>query len=725
MNQNWSPWLRYMLDHWGYYYTPEMLERVEGMEIRARARELRAVHRGVVEANRVRKLTGLPRLPPAYSPPGPLFRAQWPNPMPGVVYHGAPGYHRQASSWASPFGGQWARAKPWWAMNPPDERLRHLRAVAATGNVEAGAELLKERARAGEITMAHIELAAQLGRADALLLKPQAHETKWRDPTARVFYTAQAIRFVGGNVAPLVAADWAERSLIALSPLVSAQAQRLIDGVRRRALGDSNHELPEGALWYVTNSDLNPTVAGRLALSAVRHVVEMEVGPNTYMAGAVAISASRAISARRNIPLGEEFEWQMLRLAAYVLGEVPVQSRNPGQDFLFGQEAQEPIRRPATPHTRRPVRKLAPTTPFEVQASEHQADMFVYPDEHPDPPAGHRVLTRLYRDYRGWLNFWRGLPDERLKAEWARWEQVPPNEPVGKAMKAGLHRALLERGLLGGGGLPQIMFHTRNPPEDEEREAMLAQWRQQAAMKGGQLPMFPGAEARVWSALDVQCEACGAAVGELCFLQRAAGKDYMRRPHDLRARAAGRLTSDHRLASRFGSDLQGGLPPKSNPDDRMQRLRRLASLGDPSAAAELHGVQAREGGKAWKIEEVRRLLAFANRSDSESTKSSAVAGAYLIAASELVWGMDGEEGGEYGTRRVIVPLWKSRAARGWAPGALAVIFTEYAKWNISNADMGTLDLLERVSDRADEILGDFMKTYVEYVNAGVLGIYET
>lgn len=75
-----SAWARHMLQEWGYYYTPELLARVEALPGPQRSAELHAVYWRIKRANAARRHARLPLLPPAYVPPGPLFDARLRNP---------------------------------------------------------------------------------------------------------------------------------------------------------------------------------------------------------------------------------------------------------------------------------------------------------------------------------------------------------------------------------------------------------------------------------------------------------------------------------------------------------------------------------------------------------------------------------------------------------------------------------------------------------------------
>ena len=105
-----------------------------------------------------------------------------------------------------------------------DERQRELQRQVSAGDVEAETKLLLERVRAGELTQAHVELAATLGHAAALELFPDAEAVEWTAPPPGAVLrpplggltdvVAKAVELLGDETLPAcVTADWAERVL--------------------------------------------------------------------------------------------------------------------------------------------------------------------------------------------------------------------------------------------------------------------------------------------------------------------------------------------------------------------------------------------------------------------------------------------------------------------------------------------------------------------------------
>lgn len=240
---------------------------------------------------------------------------------------------------------------------------------------------------------------------------------------------------------------------------------------------------------------------------------------------------------------------------------------NPGQEFLFGEEAQEVVR-PAFVPRRRPPSRVAFRHPLEEAPVEPtERELFVQPELHPDPELP--VRARFYRDYKAWLNYYRILPDNRLLADLEYFHRHPPSSPVSASLHAAVHQALKERGLVGPGGeLPQTIYHSRNPGEpsfeeearrrgltvEEYLQQLLGVLRQQD--QSGQIELFPGGNKAGWTPLDFACPHCGAAKGELCFKPRARGKAYMKKPHSKRRFLASSALSDESMAHEVWQDFR-------------------------------------------------------------------------------------------------------------------------------------------------------------------------
>jgi hypothetical protein len=93
-----------------------------------------------------------------------------------------------------------------------DARIRELERRAAEGDPDARARHLKARVRAGELTAAHVALAASLGHAAARELDPVPLED-WADGDACRDAIRAARDLLGETLPARVAADWAERVL--------------------------------------------------------------------------------------------------------------------------------------------------------------------------------------------------------------------------------------------------------------------------------------------------------------------------------------------------------------------------------------------------------------------------------------------------------------------------------------------------------------------------------
>ena len=223
-----------------------------------------------------------------------------------------------------------------------DERTREHERQAASGDVEAATAGLRERMRAGELTQEHVELATSLGHDVARALCPDAVSMDWGTHHQRLEAIAAATRLKDKTLSVSVAADWAERAL------PSWEAEHPPNGAPRRAIAaarawvacpcEAHGLLADDAIDTAgpvyDAAGLRTTLKG--AACAAYAAADAAAAKTTDAAVFAAASASTAALPRRPQPrlvvsaaesarsltLDAEREWQRLRLAVYVLGEL-------------------------------------------------------------------------------------------------------------------------------------------------------------------------------------------------------------------------------------------------------------------------------------------------------------------------------------------------------------------------------------------------------------------
>jgi hypothetical protein len=245
------------------------------------------------------------------------------------------------------------------------------------------AGVLRARLRAGELTQQHVELAARLGHPAALELFPDAPPVDWENSDAPDVAIATARDLLTKTLPARVAADWAERALRVWEgrhpndprPRKAIAAARAWAGCpcreHQKAVGAADRAASDAA-WLVPDFDTTPAAdaaacaagaaefydcndgdalvinsasasagyaaeaiaesvhpphGGALkALAAAVAGVAEAVGANAIAAAKVVeaevLAAGDAAEIASAALLVAEREWQRLRLAAYVLGEV-------------------------------------------------------------------------------------------------------------------------------------------------------------------------------------------------------------------------------------------------------------------------------------------------------------------------------------------------------------------------------------------------------------------
>ena len=190
--------------------------------------------------------------------------------------------------------------------------------------------LLRERLRAGELTQAHVELAASLGHEATREVCPDVELRDWSLPEWKHGTAAEASRLLSKQLLVRVAADWAERVLPVWEDEYPDEPAPSKAIAAARAWADcpcSKHQyrakfaaedVEEEAVS--AGQDTRASHAAWAAYSAAMVAEATPSGPganpDTWLSG----SGSHALEAAENPEA--ECEWQRLRLAAYVLGEV-------------------------------------------------------------------------------------------------------------------------------------------------------------------------------------------------------------------------------------------------------------------------------------------------------------------------------------------------------------------------------------------------------------------
>jgi hypothetical protein len=161
------------------------------------------------------------------------------------------------------------------------------------------------------LTQEHVELAASLGHATALELFPDVGLVDWtKEGRAQ---TSAAADLLGETLPARVAADWAERVL----PILEARTP--------------HDERPREAIEAARSWANCPCPEHRNAAEAANDAANASASAGPYAEHAAAAAAAAAYAdhavnyaynAAKFARSGAEWEWQRLRLAAYVLGEV-------------------------------------------------------------------------------------------------------------------------------------------------------------------------------------------------------------------------------------------------------------------------------------------------------------------------------------------------------------------------------------------------------------------
>tara|TARA_R110002072_G_scaffold150883_1_gene299545 strand:- start:1121 stop:1879 length:759 start_codon:yes stop_codon:yes gene_type:complete len=249
-----------------------------------------------------------------------------------------------------------------------DEQSRNLQRAAAQGDVEAGAKLLLNRVRSGDLSELRLQLGARLGHAGARVHCSDQALVRWEEHNGyeKVDANRAAAYLLGKTLLARVSADWAERTLNEWSrefpgdrrPHEAIEAARAwalhpcdehsnaaFESVQIEAAWElafvpvSAESWKARAAYSAAAASANAAAAyhSRVALEEAECEASVEEGDAHHMrrypefaedeaasAFAAVLAAGQASSSSAFAASDKvgELEWQRLRLAAYVLGEV-------------------------------------------------------------------------------------------------------------------------------------------------------------------------------------------------------------------------------------------------------------------------------------------------------------------------------------------------------------------------------------------------------------------
>jgi hypothetical protein len=205
---------------------------------------------------------------------------------------------------------------------------RRLRAALRSGD---SCVLLRERLRTGEVTEAHVELAARLGDEDARLLFPNVTPACWYAHGLIRRVIREAVTLTGDRTLPVsVSADWAEHVLPIwevgntseeLPRLAIVAARKWANCPCARHAAEARAAVDGAARVYLGSG--GPNAAVRVAIDVAEAAARVEHAAD--LAARVARVCAIAATVTGRNPWGER-EWQQRRLAGYVLGTLSAPS---------------------------------------------------------------------------------------------------------------------------------------------------------------------------------------------------------------------------------------------------------------------------------------------------------------------------------------------------------------------------------------------------------------
>jgi len=224
-----------------------------------------------------------------------------------------------------------------------DRTTRTAERLAAAGDPAARARYLVARLRTGTVSREQVALAARLGAPVAREVLPGEPLVDWADYTARKAAIAETQAIVGRPSVVRCAADWAERVLPAWERDRAGDGRPRVAIAAARAWADCPCEGHEAAAKAAADAASDASASAYAAdaayyASASAYAAAASASAYAYAACAAyaayaacaaaaaayasATTAYAAYAAYVAADSDSEREWQRLRLAAYVLGEV-------------------------------------------------------------------------------------------------------------------------------------------------------------------------------------------------------------------------------------------------------------------------------------------------------------------------------------------------------------------------------------------------------------------
>ena len=215
-------------------------------------------------------------------------------------------------------------------MTVTDRTTRTAERLAAAGDPAARARYLVARLRTGTVSREQVALAARLGAPVAREVLPGEPLVDWADYTARKAAIAETQAIVGRPSVVRCAADWAERVLPAWERDRAGDGRPRVAIAAARAWADcpcEGHEAAAKAAADAASDASASAYAAAASASAYAYAACAAYAAYAACAAAAAAYASAttayaAYAAYVAADSDSEREWQRLRLAAYVLGEV-------------------------------------------------------------------------------------------------------------------------------------------------------------------------------------------------------------------------------------------------------------------------------------------------------------------------------------------------------------------------------------------------------------------
>ena len=188
----------------------------------------------------------------------------------------------------------------------------------------ADPKLLVLALRRGDLCRDRVHLAARLGNPRALALYPDADPVNWSTCSAeRRLAIKEAASLLGKTLPARVAADWAGRALPAWEAEHSDddRPRKAIEAARAWAKCPCEKHLQAAGAAYAAAEAAADEVAIRSLAAAAAYAANAAYAAYAA-ADAAAYAANAAYSDAYSAYATAEQEWQRLRLAAYLLGDL-------------------------------------------------------------------------------------------------------------------------------------------------------------------------------------------------------------------------------------------------------------------------------------------------------------------------------------------------------------------------------------------------------------------